>query len=487
MKIIIGQEAKELVHQGAKELYEAVRVTLGPKGRNFIVAKRYMSPFLTHDGVTVAKNATFTGPKEVGASFIRDAAIKNAGDVGDGTTSTTILTYSLLDACRESLTNPMILSKQIQEEADNLVSQLKPLPNTDLKAIATLSSASEEIGEVVSKAVETVGDGSVSFQPSPTETEVEFIEGFKINKGFVSPYMANDATGSAIHEDMPTLLIDGPLNDPEQLTQVLEYINSKSKKLFIIADEINRDIVARFVLLQKKGIDVLAVTAPELGQRRIEVIKDIQSIVGGKITKRPSVADLGVAKKIISNSDDTVFVGEPPLERIKELEKILFSAPNDRSAEFIKSRISGLKGKVAIIHVGGNSDQEIKEKIFRVEDAVAATKAAALEGSVVGGGLSYLSLKTSETEVGDIFKKALEQPFRQLMINAGLDEEMINQVKGNEGIDVLSPDEPVDLVSKNIVDPLSVVKAAIKTSAALASQLITMGGLEIEEEHDDNA
>lgn len=489
MKIYIGNDAKELVYQGAKELYDAVRVTLGPKGRNFIVAPKHSKPYLTHDGVTVAKNAEFEGLKEVGASFVRNAALKNAGEIGDGTTSTTILTYSLLDGCKDSLLNSMVLSKQLQEEADSLVEQLTPLKETNLESVATLSSASKEIGSVVAKAVETVGeDGSIVIEPSQSfETELELIEGFKINKGFISPYMANDDTGHARYENIPVLMLQNSLVSPDMITGVLEHVASNSKKLCIVADEISKEIVARLVMLAKRGVEVVAIKTPEIGQRRIEVMKDIQSIVGGQIVKEtPTVKDLGLAQRLVCDSESTVFTGTVPEERIEELQKMLQTAPNERSAKFISDRIAGLKGKIAIIHVGGNSEQEIEEKIYRVEDAVGAAKAAVSQGVVVGGALSYLNLKTSDTEAGQIFKTALEKPFRQLMINAGLDdEEKINQVTDTHGIDVMNPDTPVDLVKQGIVDPLSVVSAAIKTSAALASQLITMGGVIVDEKEEE--
>lgn len=491
MKIYKEHEARQLAFKGAEELYNAVKVTLGPKGRNFIISKPFMSPFLTHDGVTVAKNAQLEGAEEVGAAFIRDAAIKNAGEVGDGTTSTTILTYSLLKGCQDTLLNPMVLSKELQKEADNLIQQLKPLENTDLKAVATLSAASDEIGEVVANAVETVGaDGSIVLEYGVSnETTVDFVEGFKINSGFTSPYMANDDAGNAKHENIPVLLYEGALNAPESLTRLLEQIASAQKKICIIADDFNRDITARFVMLSKRGIDIVAIKAPELGQRRIEIMKDIQSVVGGEIqTGEPTVQHLGLAKKLVVDSTTTVFTNKIPEERIAELEKTIATAPNQRSVDFIKERISGLKGKIAVITIGGTSEQEIKEKYFRVEDAVAAAKAAALEGVVVGGALSYLNLNTSNTEAGEIFKYALEQPFRQLMINAGLnDQEKLEQVRSTGlGIDVMNPDEPKDLVKMGIVDPLAVVKAAIKTSAALTSQLITMGGIILEEKDGKN-
>lgn len=490
MKIFREHEARELAFQGAEELYNAVRVTLGPKGRNFIISKPFMSPFLTHDGVTVAKSAQFEGAKEVGASFIRDAAIKNAGEVGDGTTSTTILTYSLLKASKDTLLNPMVLSKQLQEEADQLVAQLKPLEGTDLQAVATLSAASDEIGAVVAEAVKNVGaDGSVVLEYGvSSETTVEFVEGFKINSGFVSPYMANDDAGNAKHENIPVLLYEGALSAPESLTGLLEQIAAGPKKLCIVADDFAREITARFVLLAKRGIDIVAIKAPELGQRRIEVMEDIKSVVGGDVQSgEPTMQHLGLAKKLVVDSTSSVFTNKVPEERIAELEKTIATAPNQRSVEFIKERIAGLRGKIAVITIGGASEQETKEKYFRVEDAVAAAKAAALEGVVVGGALSYLNLKPSDTEAGEIFKEALEQPFRQLMVNAGLnDQEKLELVRETGlGIDVMNPDQPQDLVKLGIVDPLAVVKAAIKTSAALTSQLITMGGIILEEKDED--
>jgi chaperonin GroEL len=489
-KVYFGKEAEDKVFAGAEELYNAVKVTLGPKGRNFMIAKKYMSPFLTHDGVTVATNFQSSEPsKEVGASFIRDAAKKSAVDVGDGTTTTTILTYSLLKGYRNEIVNPMVLSKELLKEAELLSEQLKPLDTVDLKSVVTLSAQDETIGDVVAKALEAVGkDGSVVIEEKNDEgIDLEIIDGMQIRSGFVSPYMATDDRGRAVIENANIFIYNASLNTENNLLAVLQKAGEKATKLLIIADEISREVVARIQQLNAGNATIVAVLSPELGARRVSVLEDVCSTTGCKMyTSGEIEANMfGTASKVIVDSDSTILTVPPNQERVELLQKELNAAKTERDIKFTKERIASLQGKIATIYVGGMEAQR-KEKVFRIDDAVQAGKSALDKGTVVGGGLTYLSLQTTDTVAGRLFKKTLEEPFNHLMENAGLDaKEKLSLIDKTTGIDVMHPEQPVDLVESGIIEPLALVEGAIKTSASIVSSLITMGGLIVEEE-DEN-
>ena len=486
-KVYFGKEAEDRVFAGAEELYNAVKVTLGPKGRNFMIAKKYMSPFLTHDGVTVATNFQSSDPsREVGASFIRDAAKKSAIDVGDGTTTTTILTYSLLKGYRNEIVNPMVLAKELLVEAEQLTAQLKPLDTIDLKSVVTLSAQDEVIGDVVAKALEAVGkDGSVVVEEKNDEgIELEIIDGMQIRSGFVSPYMATDDRGRAVIDNANIFIYNASLNTENDLLAVLQKAGEKATKLLIIADEISREVVARIQQLNASNATIVAVLSPELGSRRVSVLEDVCSTTGCEMYTGGEVeaSMFGTASKVIVDLDTTILTVPPNQERVELLQKELNASKSERDTKFTKERIASLQGKIATIFVGGMEAQR-KEKVFRIDDAVQAGKSALDKGTVVGGGLTYLSLETSDTVAGRLFKKALEEPFNHLMENAGLDaKEKKELVSGTTGIDVMKPLAPVDLVESGIVEPLALVEGAIKTSASIVSSLITMGGLIVEEE-----
>lgn len=488
-------EAQEHVYNGAKKLYDAVRVTLGPKGRNFIISQKYVEPYLTHDGVTVAENVELEGAEEVGASFIRSAAKKNANLVGDGTTTTTILTYSLINGFRDVLVNPMRLATELNEEAEYLCSQLAPHDRTDITAVATISASDASMGAVVAEAVSTVGhDGSIVVQPSQSlDTTVEFVEGFSVGSGYMSPYMITDSeTGKAVHEDVPLLVLDGKLESVNHIGELLQQM-SNQKKLVIVANDVTREVLARLVMLHNSGtFSFTVIKSPELGQRRTDVLEDLCAVTGATLIKTDSEITnkvLGRASKIVVDAEKTIVTGVTNHARYEHVSASLKATVTERDEEFVKNRLANLNGKVAIIHVGGTTDHEVRERIFRIDDAVAACRAAMKEGVVPGGATTYLNLDTHDTDAGVLFKNALEQPFRQLMQNAGLDaDEKIELVRQTGlGINVMTPDKPVDLMEVGIVDPIAVVKAAITTAASVAASVITMGGLIVENKEKDDS
>jgi chaperonin GroEL len=391
----------------------------------------------------------------------------------------------------------MQLAKALREEADALCDQLKPKKVKDLSKVATISAGDAGLGKLIAEAVETVGDGSVLVEPSQNlDTELKFVEGFKIDSGYMSSNMITDPnTGRAVYENTPLLIFNSHLNDGAKLINLLQEAGqSQINNIVIIADDIPQEILARLTTLRiKAGFNCLAIKSPGFGQHRQDLLEDISAITGAKVLKEHtdlSLDNLGKIKRIVTDHESTIITGEPPKERIEQLRSELISV-GDFNKERLNNRIASLEGKIATIYVGGNSETEVNEKVFRVDDAVYAAQAAQEEGILPGGGISYAELETSDTPAGKLFRDALIAPFKQLMENAGLDSEtkleQLNESKPGTGFDILNPEEPVDLIKAGIVDAAKVVRMAIKTSASVAAQVITMGGLIADQEEKDEA
>lgn len=489
-KVLYGEEARAAVLNGGKKLYDAVRVTLSPKGRNFMIAKGYSDPVMTHDGITVANAVILSTPEEeAGAAFIRKAAAKNNLDVGDGTTTTTIVTYKLIEKFNDMLINPMQLAKQLKAEAESLCSQLKPVKVTDLAPVAIVSCADEELGSLIAAAVEKVGlEGSVVVERSDSvETTVEVVEGFKVGSGYMSPYMAtDDSTGRAVHEDTSVLIVNAPIKDAAQLTAVMQHLVAKNQKsLVVVADDFSQEVVAKAALLNQQGnFGLLLVKSSGYGENRVDQLEDLSSITNATLVRKGEdikAECLGKAEKVIADHEQTTFTGNADEKRKEIIRSQIENAKTERVKDRLRNRLANLNGKVAIVYVGGNSEAEVEEKVYRVDDAIAAARAALDEGVVPGGATAYLSLKTSDTDAGKLFAEALRAPFLQMMENAGVEgEAKLSQIKDGLGFDVMNPDEPVNLMERGIVDPVKVVKAAITTAASIAAAVITMGGLVVD-------
>jgi len=491
-QILLGTGGRDRVLSGAKTLYDSVRVTLGPKGRNFIIGKGYSDPVVTHDGVTVANAVSLKDPaKEVGAAFIRKAARQHDKEVGDGTTTTTILTYKLIEGYDSLLLNPMQLASSLREEATKLCDQLKPIDVKDLSKVATISSGDAELGKLIAEAVESVGEsGSVLVEPSQAlTTELEYVEGFKIDSGYISPYMMTDPkTGRAVYENTTVLVFNSHLNDWSMIKNLLQQ-KGGSTNMVIIADDIPRDIIANLHTLRKQGaFNCLIIKSPGFGRHRVELLEDICAITGAKLIDNHDQLtpdNLGKIKRIVTDHESSIITGITPTKRIKQLKSEMLNAEG-LEKERLNTRIASLGGKIATIHVGGNSEVEVTEKVYRIDDAVYASQAAKEEGILPGGGVAYATLKTSDTPAGKLFKDALVAPLKQLMENAGLDSTAkLKLIKPGIGFDVLNPDKPIKLIDNGIVDPAKVVRLAIKTAASIASQVITMGGLIADEQEKD--
>ncbi len=532
-KVYYDDEARNRVLAGAKELYDAVRVTMGPKGRNVVIGKSYGNQTVTHDGVTVAKaievaekqdKDTDTLGHKVGAELIKEAASKTNDQVGDGTTTATILAYHILSEANKLITaghNPMELRKGLEYAQDFVLGYLGKAGVTEqikgkkekIAQVATVSAGNPEIGQMIANVIEAVGeDGSVTVEQSQSlGIESEVVEGFQIDRGYVSAYMVTDpGRMEAVYEKPLILVTDKKVGSIQEILPLLEKIAQGGKKeLVIIAEDVEGEALATLVLNRLKGVfNTLAIKAPAFGDRRKAILEDIAVLTGatmisedqGHTFENADVSMLGSARKIVADKDNTTIVegyGDPAAikDRISQLKLQVEKATSEFEKENFEKRLAALKGKVAVIKVGGATETEIEEKKFRVDDAVAATKAAVAEGIVPGGEVTLVNFakvlsqnnpKLSETQLAGakILASALQEPFKQLMANAGLNaEQKLAQVWDGafgHGFDVNEPDKLVDMKTKGIVDPAKVTKEAIQNAVSVAGTAMTMGALVVD-------
>ena len=533
-KIFYDDDARKRVLEGAEALYQAVRVTMGPKGRNVVIEKGYGGPTITHDGVTVAKGVELpsddddTLGQSVGAELVKQAATKMNDVAGDGTTSVTVLTYHILHEANRLIAaghNPMDLRKgldaataHVLRNIDNFTEQIGE-KKARIAEVATISAGSEEIGTMIADVIEQIGkDGVVTVEESQgLELESEVVEGFTIDRGFVSPYMVTDPARMEAVYDRPSILItDKKISNVQEILPILEKAAQAGKKdLVIIAEELEGEALATLVLNKLKGVfNALAIKAPAFGDRRKAILEDMAALTGATLISEErgysfDTADLdmlGTARKIIADKDNTTLIegGGDPGEieaRMQQIRGQIENATSEYEKENLEKRLASLTGKVAVIRVGGASETEIEEKKFRVDDAVAATKAAVAEGIVAGGAVTFIDLaktielddnKVSDSEGAGwlILKNALHQPFKHLMANAGVnpDEKLpeVLRAKTGQGFDVNSPDKIKDLVKAGIIDPAKVTREVVQNAASVAGTAMTMGSLivDIPEEND---
>lgn len=529
-------EARKRVLDGAKALYDAVKVTMGPKGRNVVIEKGYGNPTVTHDGVTVAKGVELPSDEEsqlgmgVGAELVKQAATKMNDVAGDGTTSVTVLTYHILNEANRLIAaghNPMDLRRGLDAAAEHVLKHMGDVTEQigdkkeRIAEVATISAGSEEVGKMIADVIDQIGkDGVVTVEEGQgLEMESEVVEGFTMDKGFVSPYMVTDTSRmEAVYEKPAILITDKKISSVQEILPILEKASNSGKKdMVIIADEIEGEALATLVLNKLKGVfNALAVKAPAFGDRRKAILEDIAALTGATVISEErgysfDTADLdmlGTARKIIADKDETTIIegGGDPGEIENRMQQIRGQAENATSEfekENLEKRLASLTGKVAVVRVGGATETEIEEKKFRVDDAVAATKAAAEEGIVAGGAVTFVDLaKTIEVDdhkVADseaagwvVLKNALHQPFRHLMANAGInaDEKLPEVIKAKNGFgfDVNHPDKLADMKKSGIIDPAKVAREVVQNSASVAGTAMTMGGLIVEQvEKDDGA
>jgi chaperonin GroEL len=524
-KIFYDADARERVLAGAKELYEAVRVTMGPKGRNVVVSKSYGGPTVTHDGVTVAKAVEIEARNDetlgrgVGAELVKQAASKTNDDVGDGTTTATVLTYHILNEANKLIAaghNPMDLRKGLDEASVAVIDSVSSITEkivgnkAKIAQVATVSAGDPEIGALIADVIEAVGnDGTVTVEQSQSlGLEKEIVEGFKIDRGYVSAYMVTDPARMEASYEKPLIMVtDKKISSIQEILPLLEKIAQGGKKeLVIIAEDVEGEALATLVLNRLKGVfNALAIKAPAFGDRRKAILQDIAILTGATVIteeqgftfENATVDMLGSARKIISGKDDTTIIegygdSKAVEARIAEIRVQIENASSEYDKENLEKRLAALAGKVAVIKVGGATETEIEEKKFRVDDAVHATKAAVAEGIVPGGGVTLVDLSkkltveptkvSSSVEAGHlVLKRALVQPFRELMRNAGLNPDeklpLVIASKGGQGFDVNDASELVDLKAKGIVDPAKVVREAVQNAVSIAGTAMTMGSL----------
>ena len=525
-KVFYDDDARSRVLGGAKSLYDAVKVTYGPKGRNVVIAKGFGGPTVTHDGVTVAEgielpeNDDETLGYKVGADLIKQAAKNLNKQAGDGTTTVTVLTYSILKEANRLIAaghNPMELRKGIEQAGAEIVKELNKLAepiegkSDRVAEVATISAGDAEIGKLIAGVIEKVGkDGVVTVEAGQgLELEAEVVEGFSLDKGWVSPFFVTDAgRQEAVYEKPAILITDKKISSVQEFLPMLEKLAQSGKKdVVLIADEVEGEALSILVLNKLKGVfNTVAVKAPSFGDRRKDVLRDIAVLTGATVIsedhgltfENAGLEVLGSARKVIVGKDETTIIegaGKPSgvKERIAEIKSLSENASSEYEKEQFDKRAAALSGKVAVIKVGGATETEIDEKKFRVDDAVAATKAALAEGIVAGGGVTLVNLagnlKVSGAEslsVGrQILKDALKQPFLQIMKNAGLNADaLLAQVESGKpgfGVNVMKPEDGlIDVKKAGVIDPARVTKEAVQNAVSIASIAATMGALVVD-------
>ncbi|MCA9318594.1 chaperonin GroEL [Candidatus Saccharibacteria bacterium] len=524
-KVFYDDDARRRVLAGAEILYNAVKTTMGPKGRNVVISKSYGAPSVTHDGVTVAKGVEIADVDDetlgykVGAELIKQAANKMNDVAGDGTTTVTVLTYHILSEANRLIAaghNPMLLRKGLEAAASDALKALDKLAE-DIKEnrgrvaeVATISAGDKAIGDLIADVMEKVGrDGVVTVEEGQgLALESEVVEGFTFDKGFVSPYMVTDTTRMEAVYNKPAIVItDKKVSSVQEFVPLLEKLAQAGKKdLVLIADDVEGEALGTLVLNRLKGVfNSVAVKAPSFGDKRADMLQDIAILTGAEVItddrgmtfENVGLEVVGTARKVIVTKDETTIIegagsSTEIAARVKQVAEQGTNATSTYDRDFYDKRRAALGGKVAVIKVGGATETEIEEKKYRVDDAVAAVKAALAEGIVPGGGVTLVNLAeglgtkgNSEQGAGyQLLVRALEQPFRILMTNSGLNADewlpQVKKAKPGHGVDVNHPEKLVDLKTAGVVDPARVTKEALQNAVSIAGTAMTMGALVVE-------
>jgi chaperonin GroEL len=525
-KVFYDDDARARVLGGAKALYDAVKVTYGPKGRNVVIAKGYGGPTVTHDGVTVAEavdlpeNDDETLGYKVGAELIKQAASKLNKVAGDGTTTVTVLTYNILKEANRLIAaghNPMELRKGIEQAGAEVIASLDKLAESiegksdRVAEVATISAGDETIGKLIAGVIEKVGkDGVVTVEAGQgLELEAEVVEGFSLDKGWSSPFFVTDASRQeAVYEKPAIVITDKKISNVSEFLPLIEKLAAAGKKdVILIADEVEGEALSVLILNKLKGVlNTVAVKAPSYGDRRKEILEDIAVLTKATVISEDQgltfenvgLEAVGSARKVIVGKDSTTIIeGAGTDKEIKERLTQIVAQADNASSEYDKEqyekRAAALSGKVAVIKVGGATETEIDEKKFRVDDAVAATKAALAEGIVAGGGVTLVNLSAGIKADGadsisagrQILKSALRVPFTLITSNAGLNSEallaQVEAAKPGFGVDVNSTAGTlIDVKKAGVIDPVKVTKEAVQNAVSIASTAATMGALVVE-------
>ncbi len=512
--ILYGIEARNALMRGVDQLADTVKITLGPKGRNVVLDKKYGSPLITNDGVTIAKEIELEDAAEnMGASLVKEVATKTNDAAGDGTTTATLLAQAFVREGMKNVTagaNPMVLRKGIKKAVDAAVASLvagsKPVNGKeDIARVGTISAGDEVIGQLIADAMEKVtSDGVITVEESKTaETYSEVVEGMQFDRGYLSPYMVTDTDKmEAVLDDALILITDKKVSNIQEILPLLEQLLQAGKKLLIIAEDVEGEALTTLVLNKLRGtFTCVAVKAPGFGDRRKEMLRDIAILTGGEVIsselglelKDVEIAQLGQARQVKISKENTIIVGgagdsDDIKARVGQIRAAIETTTSEFDREKLQERLAKLAGGVAVIKVGAATEAEMKEKKLRIEDALNATKAAVEEGIVAGGGTAYLNVisdveKVLETVEGDektgvkIVLKALEEPVRQIATNAGFDggvivNNIVNSGKVGYGFDAYN-EVYVDMMSAGIVDPTKVTRSALQNAASIASVILT--------------
>jgi chaperonin GroEL len=525
-KVFYDDDARKRVLGGAEILYNAVKTTMGPKGRNVVISKSYGAPTVTHDGVTVAKGVEIADDDDetlgykVGAELIKQAASKMNDVAGDGTTTVTVLTYHILNEANKLIAaghNPMLLRRGLELAANDAITELGKFSEdikgkkTRVAEVATISAGDKEIGNLIAEVIDKVGkDGVVTVEEGQgLNLESEVVEGFTFDRGFVSPYMVTDtARMEAIYDRPAVVITDKKISSIQEFIPLLEKLAQAGKKdLVLIAEDVEGEALGTLILNRLKGVfNTIAIKAPAFGDRRKDILNDIAVLTGAQVItedrgmsfENVDLDVVGSARKVITNKDETTIIegGGNQTEvnaRIKQINVQIEQATSEYDKENLEKRRAALSGKVAVIKVGGATETEIEEKKYRVDDAVHAVKAALDEGIVPGGGVTLINLSSAikTTDADDsvaagkqLLVRALEQPFRILLTNSGINADawlpQIKTAKAGQGVDVNSPEKLVDLKAAGVVDPTRVTKEAVQNAVSVAGTSMTMGALVVD-------
>ncbi len=512
--ILYGIEARDALVRGVDKLANTVKITLGPKGRNVVLDKKYGSPLITNDGVTIAKEIELENEAEnMGAMLVKEVATKTNDAAGDGTTTATLLAQAFVREGMKNVTagaNPMVLRKGMKKAVDAAVEELinnskKVNGSADIARVGTISAGDEVIGQLIADAMEKVtADGVITIEESKSaDTYSEVVEGMQFDRGYLSPYMATDMDKmETVYDDALILVTDKKISNIQEILPLLEQIVQAGRKLLIIAEDVEGEALTTLVLNKLRGVfNCVAVKAPGFGDRRKEMLQDIAILTGGQVIsseiglelKDADISMLGRARQIKINKENTIIVGGAGSSadiqaRVAQIRNAIEVSTSDFDREKLQERLAKLAGGVAVIKVGAATEAEMKEKKLRIEDALNATKAAVEEGIVAGGGTAYLNVipavaKLVDTVDGDektgvkIVLKALEEPIRQIATNAGFDggvvvDKILSSGKIGYGFDAYN-EVYCDMVASGIVDPTKVTRSALQNAASIASVILT--------------
>ncbi|MBQ8968055.1 chaperonin GroEL [Ruminococcus sp.] len=517
-QIIYGEDARKALQAGIDQLADTVKITLGPKGRNVVLDKKYGAPLITNDGVTIAKEIELEDAFEnMGAQLVKEVATKTNDAAGDGTTTATLLAQALVREGMKNIAagaNPMVLKKGMAKAVDTAVEAIvanskKIEGSKDIARVGAVSAADDTIGQLIAEAMEKVtADGVITLEESKTaETYSEVVEGMQFDRGYLSPYMVTDTDKmEAVLDDALVLITDKKIGNMQDILPLLEQIVKMGKKLLIIAEDVEGEALSSLILNKLRGIfTCVAVKAPGFGDRRKEMLQDIAILTGGEVIStelgmelsEATLEQLGSARQIVVQKENTIIVGgagesENIKARIHQIKGQIETTTSDFDREKLQERLAKLSGGVAVIKVGAATEVEMKEKKMRIEDALAATKAAVEEGIVAGGGTALINAMPKVKELVDamegdektgaqIVYKALEEPLRQIAANAGLEgsviiDNIVRSGKVGYGFNAYSS-EYVDMIPAGIVDPTKVTRSALQNAASVAAMVLTTESL----------